>query len=111
MGIAVGIATLVIAGLVLRSIIRAPSDEVATAVRVTDRWKIAELPDNTYGRIVGEALALEFADGRREPVAFDKITARIMRLCKGLDEEHIDPILVAQKVHHFSGRNLSQAAT
>ncbi|VEU21298.1 DEKNAAC102770 [Brettanomyces naardenensis] len=37
-------------------------------------------------------------DGRREPVRFDKITARISRLCYGLDEKHIDPIAVAQRV-------------
>lgn len=37
-------------------------------------------------------------DGRREPVMFDKITARIRRLCWGLDEQYIDPVLVAQKV-------------
>ncbi|CAB1111582.1 unnamed protein product [Ectocarpus sp. CCAP 1310/34] len=37
-------------------------------------------------------------DGRREPVMFDKITARIRRLCWGLDERYIDPVLVAQKV-------------
>ncbi|CAN0041041.1 unnamed protein product, partial [Discosporangium mesarthrocarpum] len=37
-------------------------------------------------------------DGRREPVAFDKITARVRRLCWGLDERGIDPVLVAQKV-------------
>ncbi|CAM9645643.1 unnamed protein product [Chrysoparadoxa australica] len=37
-------------------------------------------------------------DGRQEPVMFDKITARVRRLCKGLDENHIDPVLVAQKV-------------
>lgn len=37
-------------------------------------------------------------DGRREPVMFDKITARVRRLCWGLDERYIDPVLVAQKV-------------
>lgn len=37
-------------------------------------------------------------DGRREPVMFDKITARIRRLCWGLDERYIDPVLIAQKV-------------
>lgn len=37
-------------------------------------------------------------DGRREPVMFDKITARIRRLCWGLDERNIDPVLIAQKV-------------
>ncbi|CAM9319978.1 unnamed protein product [Sphacelaria rigidula] len=37
-------------------------------------------------------------DGRREPVMFDKITARVRRLCWGLDERYIDPVLIAQKV-------------
>lgn len=37
-------------------------------------------------------------DGRKEPVMFDKITARIRRLCWGLDERYIDPVLIAQKV-------------
>lgn len=42
-------------------------------------------------------------DGRREPVMFDKITARIRRLCWGLDERYIDPVLVAQKVRAVVG--------
>lgn len=37
-------------------------------------------------------------DGRREPVRFDKITARISRMCYGLDEKRIDPVAVAQRV-------------
>lgn len=37
-------------------------------------------------------------DGRRESVKFDKITARIERLCYGLDLNYIEPIDVAKKV-------------
>ena len=37
-------------------------------------------------------------DGRREPVAFDKITARIKKLCYGFDPAHVDPVVVSQKV-------------
>lgn len=37
-------------------------------------------------------------DGRRESVKFDKITARIERLCYGLDLNFINPIIVAQRV-------------
>lgn len=37
-------------------------------------------------------------DGRKEEVKFDKITARIQKLCYGLDSQHIDPVLVAMKV-------------
>lgn len=37
-------------------------------------------------------------DGRKEPVHFDKITARIKKLCYGLDEAFVDPVVVAQKV-------------
>ncbi|KAH6586919.1 hypothetical protein BASA50_000283 [Batrachochytrium salamandrivorans] len=37
-------------------------------------------------------------DGRRERVAFDKITSRINKLCYGLDMNYIDPTEVAQKV-------------
>jgi ribonucleoside-diphosphate reductase alpha chain len=37
-------------------------------------------------------------DGRRESVKFDKITARIERLCYGLDMNFIDPTAVAKKV-------------
>lgn len=36
--------------------------------------------------------------GQREPVRFDKITARLQRLSYGLSQEHCDPVLVAQKV-------------
>ena len=37
-------------------------------------------------------------DGRREPVAFDKITARIKKLCYGFDPAHVDPVVVSQVV-------------
>ncbi|KAL7749834.1 ribonucleotide-diphosphate reductase subunit rnr1 [Sorochytrium milnesiophthora] len=37
-------------------------------------------------------------DGRRERVAFDKITARISKLCYNLNTDFVDPALVAQKV-------------
>jgi ribonucleoside-diphosphate reductase alpha subunit len=37
-------------------------------------------------------------DGRRESVKFDKITARIERLCYGLDLNFIDPVDIAKKV-------------
>ncbi|KAI9509479.1 ribonucleotide reductase [Russula earlei] len=36
--------------------------------------------------------------GRKERVQFDKITARINKLCYGLDMNHVNPIEVAQKV-------------
>lgn len=37
-------------------------------------------------------------DGRRQEVKFDKITARIQKLCYGLDSKYIDPTLIALKV-------------
>ncbi|KAJ1556443.1 Ribonucleoside-diphosphate reductase large subunit [Cladochytrium tenue] len=37
-------------------------------------------------------------DGRRERVAFDKITARISKLCYGLDQNFVDPVQITQKV-------------
>lgn len=37
-------------------------------------------------------------DGRRESVKFDKITARIEKLCYGLDMKYISPVEVAMKV-------------
>ncbi|HEY8511499.1 MAG TPA: ribonucleoside-diphosphate reductase subunit alpha [Cyclobacteriaceae bacterium] len=37
-------------------------------------------------------------DGRRESVKFDKITARIEKLCYGLDMRHVSPVEVAMKV-------------
>eukprot|EP00894_Picocystis_sp_ML_P003241 jgi/Pico_ML_1/53758/g4249.t1 len=37
-------------------------------------------------------------DGRKEPVHFDKITARITKLSYGLNTDFCDPVLVAQKV-------------
>jgi len=37
-------------------------------------------------------------DGKQETVKFDKITARIQKLCYGLSPEHVQAILVAQKV-------------
>lgn len=37
-------------------------------------------------------------DGRQERVQFDKITARVSRLCYGLDPAHVDPVKITQKV-------------
>ncbi|KAI5287091.1 ribonucleotide-diphosphate reductase subunit rnr1 [Ascosphaera aggregata] len=37
-------------------------------------------------------------DGRTERVQFDKITARVSRLCYGLDPDHVDPAAITQKV-------------
>ena len=37
-------------------------------------------------------------DGRRESVKFDKITARIEKLCYGLETKYVEPIEVAKKV-------------
>ena len=43
-------------------------------------------------------LITNFADGRQERVQFDKITARVSRLCYGLDMYHVDPVAITQKV-------------
>ncbi len=37
-------------------------------------------------------------DGRRESVKFDKVTARIEKLCYGLDTNYIEPVDIAMKV-------------
>ncbi len=37
-------------------------------------------------------------DGHKESVKFDKITARINKLCYGLNPQFVDPVAVAQKV-------------
>ncbi len=37
-------------------------------------------------------------DGRKEAVKFDKITARVEKLCYGLPPEYVDSIDVAKKV-------------
>ena len=36
-------------------------------------------------------------DGKKEPVAFDKITARIKKLCYGFNPEHVDPVEKAKR--------------
>jgi hypothetical protein len=38
------------------------------------------------------------SDGRKERVQFDKITARVSRLCYGLDPDHVDPAAITMKV-------------
>ena len=45
----------------------------------------------------GEMLVVK-RDGKKEAVAFDKITARIKKLCYGFEPKHVDPVRVAQKV-------------
>ncbi len=37
-------------------------------------------------------------NGKKEDVSFDKITARVKKLCYGLDPNYIDPIEIAKKV-------------
>ncbi len=37
-------------------------------------------------------------DGRKERVQFDKITARVSRLCYGLEPDHVDPAAITMKV-------------
>lgn len=37
-------------------------------------------------------------DGRKERVQFDKITARVSRLCYGLDPDHVDAAAITMKV-------------
>ncbi len=36
--------------------------------------------------------------GKREDVSFDKITARVKKLCYGLNQQYVDPIEIAKKV-------------
>lgn len=43
-------------------------------------------------------LTLVPTDGRKERVQFDKITARVSRLCYGLDPDHVDPAAITMKV-------------
>ncbi len=37
-------------------------------------------------------------NGKREAVSFDKITARVNKLCYGLDQRHVQPLEIAKKV-------------
>jgi len=36
--------------------------------------------------------------GKREDVSFDKITARVKKLCYGLNQTYVDPIEISKKV-------------
>lgn len=51
-----------------------------------------------YGRAGFVTRAHCILDGRKERVQFDKITARVSRLCYGLDAEHVDAAAITQKV-------------
>lgn len=48
--------------------------------------------------ILPEQQLISLTDGRKERVQFDKITARVSRLCYGLDAEHVDAAAITQKV-------------
>lgn len=50
------------------------------------------------GRLGGEKMFVIKRDGKKEPVKFDKITARIEKLCYSLNPALVDPIDVAKKV-------------
>lgn len=56
------------------------------------------LPLSTYYAEVRTADISVNSDGRKERVQFDKITARVSRLCYGLDMEHVDAACITQKV-------------
>ena len=45
-----------------------------------------------------QPLTRNVPDNRKERVQFDKITARVSRLCYGLDAEHVDAAAITQKV-------------
>jgi ribonucleoside-diphosphate reductase alpha chain len=49
-------------------------------------------------------------NGKREGVSFDKITARVKKLCYGLDQDYVDSIEIAKKVIQglFDGVTTSQ---
>jgi hypothetical protein len=51
-----------------------------------------------YLRLLYKTAAHFAPDGRKERVQFDKITARVSRLCYGLDPDHIDAAAITQKV-------------
>ena len=36
--------------------------------------------------------------GKREDVSFDKITARVKKLCYGLNQQYVDPIEISKRV-------------
>lgn len=44
------------------------------------------------------SILTRYSDGRKERVQFDKITARVSRLCYGLDPDHVDAAAITQKV-------------
>lgn len=57
-------------------------------------------PSNNQGKVldpIGSSFVLK-RDGRKESVKFDKITARIQKLCYGLNPAFVDPIQVTMKV-------------
>ena len=47
---------------------------------------------NTARHLMQGGMYVVKRDGRQEPVAFDKITARIQKLAHGLNEEFCDPV-------------------
>ena len=49
-------------------------------------------------RLYQHKLTIHIPDNRKERVQFDKITARVSRLCYGLDPDHIDASAITQKV-------------
>ena len=63
----------------------------------TSSWVAATDARNkpSYATLTTDALSI---DGRKERVQFDKITARVSRLCYGLDPEHVDAAAITQKV-------------
>lgn len=51
-----------------------------------------------FWRLACSTLIFSEIDGRREDVAFDKITARINKLCYNLNRNFVDSAGIAQKV-------------
>eukprot|EP00953_Heterococcus_sp_UTEX-ZZ885_P000643 869-Heterococcus_DN1.PRE.3 len=53
---------------------------------------------SNYASVVPSRCSVLRSTCRRENVQFDKITARIKKLCYGLDDRYVDPIILSQKV-------------
>ncbi|GAB1520938.1 ribonucleotide-diphosphate reductase subunit rnr1 [Rhizoctonia solani] len=74
-----------------------PVEYVSVEAGFEEGLRLAAGMRATFGMAGWVSVWIHFV-GRKERVAFDKITARITKLCYGLDRNHVDPIEVTKKV-------------
>ena len=66
----------------------------------SNRRGISKLKPTPFINVLSKIYTMQVVkrSGKKETVSFDKITARVNKLCYGLNQDHIKPLEISQKV-------------